>query len=157
MSKTIDFEDYSVTQKFFNFICEESGITCNVDRFADNLNTKLKIFNSSSFCLGTSGVDCFLYDWAPPFINWLFPPPRLIMRAVNHLKLCKGKGLLLAPEWKSASFYPYLNSFLYSKQGKISCLTYKGKNLFKLGADKDSFFGPKFNCAVNIWILDFTT
>ena len=97
-----------------------------------------------------------MYDWAPPFINWLFPPPRLIMRAVNHLKLCKGKGLLLTPEWKSASFYPYLNSFLYSKQGKIS-LTYIGKNLFKLGADKDSFFGPKFNCAVNIWILDFTT
>lgn len=154
LSKMVDFEDYTVNQIFFDLVCKESGFNCNIDRFADNLNTKLPLFNSNSYCLGTSGVDCFSYCWGPPYINWLFPPPRLIMKAVNYLKLCKGKGLLLTPEWKTSSFFPYL---LYLKNKfDLEVIRFKGLNIFELGSDKDSYFGPNFNCAVNVWILDFS-
>ena len=154
ISKCVDYTDYGVTQIFFDQLKIKTGVVCNIDRFANNHNTKLLVFNSTSFCLGTSGVDAFNYDWAPPFVNWLFPPPDLILKTVNKLKLSKGIGLLLAPEWKSAPFYPYLNQMKSSE--KVFVWTFKGKNIFEKGTDKDSFFGPDFNSAVNVWKLDFT-
>ena len=76
ISKCVDYTDYGVTQIFFDQLKIKTGVVCNIDRFANNHNTKLLVFNSTSFCLGTSGVDAFNYDWAPPFVNWLFLPPR---------------------------------------------------------------------------------
>ena len=44
-----------------------------IDRFADNLNTKLPRFNSKYFCPDTSGVDAFTENWAHEN-NWACPP-----------------------------------------------------------------------------------
>ena len=153
ISKCIDLHDYSVSDEFFQRVQKDTGVICNVDRFANNLNTKLRVFNSITSCLGTAGVNAFNYDWAPPFVNWLFPPPDSILQTVNKLKLCKGIGLLVAPEWKSSAFYPLLH--VQRKLGFASFLSYSGKNIFVHGIDKNSYFGPEFNAAVNIWILDF--
>ena len=60
--------------------------------------------------MGSNGINCFRYFWGKPFINWLFPPPRLVIKTVNHLKECRGEGLLLCPEWKTANYYPVLKS-----------------------------------------------
>ena len=75
--------------------------------------------------------------------------------SINHLLNCKGKGLLLAPDWKSASFYPYLK-ILLKKNTKCKMIRFKPDDVFIQGSDPTSFFGPNFNCAVNVYYLDFT-
>ena len=101
-------DGYSVTDSFFDECCRLTSLNCNFDRFANNLNAKTTLFNSSSHCVGTSGVDSFNYHWGFGVVNWLFPPPDLIMKTVNHLKLCNAQGLLVTPEWTSSAFYPKL-------------------------------------------------
>ena len=155
ISKCLDLDDYSVTENFFTDVLRITKIDSNYDRFANNYNTKTALFNSASFCVGTSGVDCFCYDWGRGSVNWLFPPPRLIVKTVNHLQMSRGVGLLLAPEWKSADFYPYLTG-IEIRQSVMNKYRFNGKNIFKTGSDKSSFFGPDFNCAVNVWHLDFS-
>ncbi|VDH92564.1 Hypothetical predicted protein [Mytilus galloprovincialis] len=54
---------------------------------------------------GTSGVDAFAYDWSK-FNNLVVPPVSLITRAVNHMQMCKAKGVLVVPKWKSAICWP---------------------------------------------------
>ena len=80
MSKCLDLEDYSVNDDFFFKVCRLIDVKCDFDRFASNYNAKLEKSNSSSFCVGTSGVDCFNYNWGEN-VNWLFPPPRLITKS----------------------------------------------------------------------------
>lgn len=154
-SKCIDNEDYSITFEFFHKIQDVFKVFCNIDRFANFQNKKINIFNSAYYCPGTSGVDAFNYDWGKPYINFMFPPPRLILNSINHLLNCKGKGLLLAPDWKSASFYPYLK-ILLKKNTKCKMIRFKPDDVFIQGSDPTSFFGPNFNCAVNVYYLDFT-
>ena len=152
ISKIVDYEDYSVEENFFNTIKKEINMIPTCDRFADNYNSKVNHFNSKSFYIGTSGVNSFNYDWGPPHINWIFPAPRLLTKSLNHLKLCKGIGIFLTPEWKGSEFYPY---FCNEIKNRIFFKRYSGKNMFKQGSDKESFFGPNFNAAVNVWIFDF--
>ena len=154
LSKSFDLEDYSVSEEFFNMAQSVSGVKCNIDRFANNFNCKLSVFNSSSFCIGTSGVDCFNYMWSPPFVNWLFLPPSLILRTINKLKFDKGIGLLITPEWKSALYYPYLLKLKLDPN--VLVWSFDGKNIFNRGMDPSSHFGPEFNCSVNLWLIDFS-
>ena len=154
MSKCLDYDDYSVKSDFFEVVCNLFNVKCNYDRFANNTNTKTLLFNSSSFCLGTAGVDSFNYSWGNDSINWIFSPPRLIIRAINHLRDSKGVGLVLTPEWKGASFHPYLNAqwlkpFIRNKR------FFDGQNIFLRGVDKTSYFGPDFQCRVIVWHFDF--
>ena len=154
ISKCLDYEDYKVSDSFYDEVSLLFDINCNYDRFANNFNTRTVLFNSASFCVGTSGVDCFNYNWGLDSLNWLFPPPRLIIRAVNHLQQCKGVGLLLTPEWKSAHFFPFLISSEI-KRYTVKTLRFHGKNVFISGSDKTSYFGPNFNCGVVVWHLNF--
>ena len=154
ISKCVDFEDYGVTDEFYELTNLNSSIQCNFDRFANNWNAKTVLFNRTSFCVGTSGVDCFNYNWGLDSVNWLFPPPRLVIKAVNHLMLCKARGLLLTPDWKAAHFYPFLMSSEIKKY-TTQVLRFHGRNVFISGSDKSSYFGPEFNCGVKIWHLDF--
>ena len=69
LSRLVNYEDYSVMAEFFHQLQNKSGMFCNIDRFANNLNTKCPLFNSSS--MGSCGVDAFKYDWGKPYVNWL--------------------------------------------------------------------------------------
>ena len=105
--------------------------------------------------MGTSGVDAFNYNWGFDSKNWLFPPPRLIVKAINHLQMSKGICLLVTPEWKSSHYYPYLISAALKPfiKNEISFLR---KNVFIMGSDKSSYFGPDFKARVDVWHLDFS-
>ena len=119
------------------------------------MNTKLNLFNSPTHCVGTSGVDSFNYHWGYPSVNWLFPPPPLIVKTINHLSACKGIGLLLTPEWKSSQFYPFLIRKDLSRFVK-KCHVFRGENCFVQGSDKSSHFGPNYRGRVLIWEFDFS-
>ena len=65
-----------------------------------------------------------------------------------------GIGLLVTPEWKSASYYPFLIELKSNPYVRV--WTFDGKNIFEKGIDPSSFFGQDFNSAVNLWMIDFT-
>ena len=59
ISKFVNHEDYEVTDDFFKEVANKFQIKFNLDRFANNVNTKTVLFNSLSFRLGTSGIVAF--------------------------------------------------------------------------------------------------
>ena len=152
-SNFIDYDDYSASDLLFFKAETLSKLKCNYDRFANNQNSKTPLFNSASYCVGTSGVDAFNYDWKG-YINWLFPPPRLVIKTVNHLKTCAGVGLLITPLWKNDPFFPHLHSQTI-QPGLVNRWVVAGQNAFVQGSDKSSHFGPNFNAGVVVWHFDF--
>ena len=71
----------------------------SVDRFACCYKNKLARFNSRLYQPGTEAVDAFTSDWKHEN-NWLLPPVSLIVRVINHLKLCRAEGSIVFPVWK---------------------------------------------------------
>jgi hypothetical protein len=152
ISKTIDYEDYGVTEAFFRDVCEFFGVEPQIDCFANAENAKTKKFFSLSYCVNSTGVDCFSYNWRHFGICWLFPPPRLIGKTLNYLKECKAKGLLLVPQWKFSYFYPMLAAV---KKFTEKRAVFSGKDIFVEGADAGSFFGPRYNGNVEVIYLNY--
>ena len=102
-SRIKDTDNWSIDNDSFRFINNLYG-PFTVDRFANNLNRKLKCFNSKFYCPGTSHVNAFTDDWSND-LNWLCPPISSIGSVIRHLKLCKAKGALLVPVWPSSYFW----------------------------------------------------
>ncbi len=69
LSREIDADDWGVSQTFYNFIDHIWG-PHSVDRFADENNAKLNVFNSKYWCPNTSQVDAFSLSWGNDN-NWL--------------------------------------------------------------------------------------
>ena len=108
ISKELDTDNWSIDDETFQYIQKNFGkFTC--DRFADNLNYRVKHFNSKYYCPETSAVNAFTCHWGGEF-NWLCPPTSLIGRTLRHCALCKAIGVLLVPEWVSAYFWPLLTN-----------------------------------------------
>ena len=63
ISKLVDTDDWSIDIATYKAITKVFGYP-DVDRFADNLNKKVEVFNSKFFCPGSSAVDCFTEDWS---------------------------------------------------------------------------------------------
>jgi len=106
ISKSFDTDNWSIDNETFNYIQNTYGVF-TIDRFADNKNTKTERFNSKNFCPNTEEVNSFVSHWGNE-LNWLCPPTYLIGKAIKHLKLCRAKGVLFVPVWKSSYFWPLL-------------------------------------------------
>ena len=106
ISKYVDTDNWGIDLETFDFIQEEFGIF-TFDRFADAGNAKVSRFDSRFHCEGAENVNTFTSHWGNHF-NWLCPPINLIGETIHHAKLCKSKGILLVPEWKSSYFWPLL-------------------------------------------------
>ena len=52
-------------------------------------------------------LDAFTASWQNEN-NWLFPPPYLIPKVLEHLKFSKARHTLVAPVWTSAIWWPLL-------------------------------------------------
>ena len=105
-SKLRDTDDWSIDIQSFTDIDERFG-AFTIDRFADNLNTKLPRFNSKYHCPNTSGVDAFTENWAHEN-NWVCPPVSLIGSVFRHMRRCKARGSILVPIWRSSYYWPLL-------------------------------------------------
>ena len=102
ISREIDLDDWSVSDRFFNFIDNLWG-PHSVDRFADNINCKLPKFNSKFWCPNTYQVDAFSVSWEGE-VNWLVPPISIIAQAIMHVRASKAIATLVAPAWPSSLF-----------------------------------------------------
>ena len=85
-SKIKDTDAWGIDQECFDYINVHFG-PFSVDRFADDRNKKLQIFNSRYYCPGTSHVNSFTADWSN-HNNWLCPPVSLIGSTLKHLRTC---------------------------------------------------------------------
>jgi hypothetical protein len=56
ISKTIDYEDYGVTEAFFRDICVFFGVEPQIDCFANAENAKTKKFFSLAYCVNSTGL-----------------------------------------------------------------------------------------------------
>ena len=108
-SKLVDSDDWTIDDVSFKRICKEFGHP-TVDRFADNLNRKVSEFNSKFYCPGSSAIDSFTQDWSCTTLNWLSPPIKYLIPTIRHLRFCKGKGILIVPQWPSSHFWPVLHN-----------------------------------------------
>jgi hypothetical protein len=153
ISKTVDYDDYSVKKEFFLHVqkeCEKKFVT---DCFANNENAQTNIFFSLSYCPNTAGVDAFAYNWKYSGFCWAFPPPRLIGKVLNHAKICLAEIVLLVPQWKNAYFFTLLEQI--PKKNIVQKMVFDGSNIFVDGSDKSSYFGPNYKGNVECWWLNF--
>ena len=109
ISNIHDYDDWEVSDDFFLSMEDLFG-PFTVDRFASFSTRKTSRYNSKFWDPYCEAVDSFTQNWSSDN-NWLDPPIYLISRCIRHLKGCKGQGTLIAPEWKSSSFWPELVDF----------------------------------------------
>ena len=84
-----------------------------VDRFATRDNAKLPTFNTRYYDPQANGTDALSCNWANDD-NYLAPPVRLIPRVLRHAQVCGAGGVLIAPIWRSAPWWPVLKSMTVS-------------------------------------------
>ena len=143
LSKLIDHDDYSINEAIFQRIDLFWG-PHTVDRFACSYNAKVPRFNTRFFQAGCAAVDAFSQDWGHDN-NWICPPVCLLIRVVKHMELCKARGTVILPLWKSSCFWTvfcrdgvHWNSFV------IDWLFLpKFPGLFIKGKARNSLFGSR--------------
>ena len=139
-SRVRDFDDWGISQIWFERICEYLNFVPTIDRFADNSNKKTARFNSRFFHQNSEAVDCFTQDWAGEG-NWVVPPIYLINRAIEYAALCKAEMILVFPIWKSATFWPSIHQLLHNKSQHV-VQKIEIRNIFVAGTTETSIFHP---------------
>jgi hypothetical protein len=84
LSRWEDKDNWKVADWVFQ-LAEESWGPHNIDRFADERNSKCKKWNSRYWTIGGEAADAFIQDWRGDN-NWLVPPLRDIPRVLMYLK-----------------------------------------------------------------------
>jgi hypothetical protein len=155
LSKEQDWDDWAISDNISQTVQKAYG-PFTADLFASNLTNKLPKFYSKFWCVGTSGVDAFAYDWGKEFA-WVVPPPILISKVLSHVKRCQARCVLVVPKWCSAPFWPVLYNGNNYRGGISVLLEYiKPVDFFIKGLFGNSVFSSeKFASNVLILKLDF--
>ena len=105
-SRVRDSDDWSLDsfscQKLFSIFGPFT-----LDPFADSSNAKISKFFSDFLCPHTSGINAFAHSWNFETV-WLCPPVSKIIQTIRKIQLSKVSGILIVPEWTTASFWPIL-------------------------------------------------
>ena len=106
LSKVIDYNDWGLSGELFNLLDQRWG-PFEVDWFASEHNAKTVKFYSRFWCPSCAGVDAFTENWG--HCNGYFVPPiNFISRVLLHMSVCRAYSVLVAPLWRSSSFWPML-------------------------------------------------
>jgi hypothetical protein len=73
LSNKCDIDDWGIPKGIFTYVQNIVGIF-NVDVFAAERNKKSSKLFSKWWCVGTSGVDAFCYNWANRNIGGFYSP-----------------------------------------------------------------------------------
>ena len=149
----VDIEDWQLTDSFFKILNNRYG-PFTLDAFSNSYNTKCPRFYSLFHCPGSLGVDALTFDWHGENVL-LVPPINAIGQALSNLRICKTKGVLVAPKWPSSYFWPLLlNDF---SRFTTEVRVFKGKNVLCHGFNKNSILGsPDFEGEVISVAIDCT-
>lgn len=157
LSKICDIDDWSISEHIFNFIQNKIGCKFTLDAFASTFNAKCPIFYSKYWCLSTSGVDAFAFNWQNE-ICWVVPPISLLAQAIAHAQICRAKGVIIFPKWKSSLFWPMIYQGNKLNKGFSLLLEYHNpKEFFVRGHDCNDVFSEKpFRSSVCVMSFDFS-
>jgi hypothetical protein len=154
ISNIIDYEDWGVTDDFFQFMNKLWG-PYTIDRFASSHNKKLERFNSLFWNPGSESVDCFCQNWRNEN-NWLVPPVNLIIKTIKFLVNSNARGTLIVPKWSSSPFWTFIFGKNLSYRDYVQdVIEFKNtENIFQQGLNKNSIFGSNFRASVLAVKLD---
>ena len=103
ISNLTDYDDYTINEAIFQRINLFWG-SHTVDRFACSYNAKVPRFNTEIFSDWLCSSRCLL----PRLVHdndWICPPVCPLIRAVRHVELCKARGTVILPLWRSSCFW----------------------------------------------------
>ncbi len=157
LSRFVDVDDWEISKALFDSINVQWG-PFSIDRFASDKNKKMPRFNCRFSCPGAEAVDAFAQDWGMEN-NWLVPPPNLIPQVIRHLQNTKAIGVLVAPAWNSAKFWPFLfplgkpasfvKDFYYVSEGAKWLISgHQPKSIFTPENFKGRFIVLKLNASM---------
>jgi hypothetical protein len=152
ISKQHDFDDWFLTNNFFQKVQTLFGKSFTLDAFADNLNTKVMRFFSKCWCPGTSGMDAFRQDWRSDRVL-LVPPPRQLLQTLTKLRSDNSSGMLVYPECVSGLLLAAWNNSSL-KAGKIAEWRFIGKG--NLGANVPTRFNSEYDGFLTVVKLNYT-
>lgn len=123
--------EWSIDPQSFWDICDLVGFIPEVDLFATRFNSQLPTFVSPFPDHFAVGQDALSLDWNRWSSIYLFPPIQILPEVIRKLDLFSGTGFLLAPNWGSDSWYPFLlrrsrRSFPVPRRFFLSQQTNKG-------------------------------
>ena len=79
----------------------------SIDRFSSFRTRQIPRFCIRWESSLSKAIDTFTVSWSDENY-WLFPPPYLIPRVLQHLKFAKSESTLIVPYWTSAPWRPLL-------------------------------------------------
>ena len=137
LADRLDTDDWGLSLQFFQLLNNKFG-PFSVDCFANFYNNKVEKFYSLFLTPNTSGVNAFAFDWHRENCL-LVPPVAIIGRVLFHLRTCRAKGVLVAPLWKSAYYWPLICSDFQPFIKDV--LVVKASNVLVQGRNKNSLLG----------------
>ena len=117
VSKDLDRDDYILHPDIFAVLNVMWG-PHSIDRFSSFRTRQIPRFCSRWASSFSEAIDAFTVSWSDEN-NWLFPPPYLIPRVLQHLKFAKFDSTLIIPYWTSAPWWPLLVTHEGSFQTEI--------------------------------------
>ena len=106
-SKFKDTDDWGLNEKSFRLLEDLSPVKFTLDAMANCTNKKCRKFYSKVASPGSSGVNCFMFDWKDEYV-YCCPPVKLVTDVICHMKTVPCKGLLVIPNWKTDKFWPFI-------------------------------------------------
>ena len=107
VSKFKDTDDWGLSEKSFKILQDLSPVKFTVDTFANCTNKKCPKFYSKVPSPGSSGVNCFMYDWGNEYV-YCCPPVKLVPDVIRHISTVPCMGVLVVPYWKTDKFWPLI-------------------------------------------------
>ena len=86
-----------------------------LDLFASSQNKQVNLFFSYNFDHRSVGADAFLHSWKDRGLLYAYPPPILVGRVLQKLRVdCCKHSIVLVPVWQAQSWFPTLSQMLKS-------------------------------------------
>ena len=139
-AEVLDTDDWGISEAFLGILQGRYG-EFTVDLFANDRNRKATRFYSFYHNPGCSGVNAFSHNWGDEFAL-MVPPVSLVGKALCHLRLCRGKGVLVVPCWPSAYFWPLLVNKFWGYIRDV--MKVKGNKVLVKGENKNSLWGSNY-------------
>ncbi len=104
LSRQTDIDDYMLNPTYFAALDILWG-PHTIDRFSSFRTRQVPRFCSQYLNPMTEQVDAFTADWSGE-VNWIFPPPYLTPKVIQHMMYGGEDGTLIVPLWPSAPWWP---------------------------------------------------
>ena len=88
-----DSDDYSIPNKYYDFLCSFLKIQVEVDLFASTLLHRVPTFYSKSPTLGSCGANALRFEWNK--VSYCHPPKNMIYKVFKKIQAAKSLELLL--------------------------------------------------------------